>query len=66
MSKGFQDTVYLQEKNGKAVTREENISINISEIGLGSLPEKIRPLSSLEFYEFHERFLFFSRETKVR
>lgn len=65
MSKGFQDTVYLQEKNGKAVIRE-NTSINISEIGSGQLPEKIRPLSSLEFYEFHERFLFFSIEIKVR
>lgn len=65
MSKGFQDTVYLQEKNGKGVIRE-NTSINISEIGSGPLPEKIRPLSSLEFYKFLERFLFFSIEIKVR
>lgn len=40
MSKGFQDTVYLQEKNGKTVTREENISINVSEIGLGPVKNK--------------------------
>lgn len=56
MSKGFQDTVYLQEKNGKTVTREENISINVSEIGLGPVTEKIRLLFSLEFNKFLERF----------